>query len=79
MSKYGPDEFDFHLEGPELIALDVLVEEGDTTTINSNSALGRRYVGKCCSEMKFSIKIPGKYHVNMVSHCFHTLKTNIAC
>ena len=57
-TEYGPDEFDFHLEGPELIALDV-----PSTSIGG---VGRTYLGNCVSEMLYNIQIAGKYHVNMV-------------
>ena len=66
-TEYGPDEFDFHLEGPELIALDVPPT--------------RNYLGNCISEMPYNLMVPGKYHVNMVwwreNYISHSEKGNL--
>ena len=66
-TEYGPDEFDFHLEGPELIALDVPPT--------------RNYLGNCISEMPYHLMVPGKYHVNMVwwreNYISHSEKGNL--
>ena len=58
---------DFHLEGPELIALDVPPT--------------RNYLGNCISEMPYNLMVPGKYHVNMVwwreNYISHSEKGNL--